>query len=364
LKEGTVIEVGGDGVSCLVLFHRTRREDFLHKRVWSLASGSRRVLHPVDLGILGQVMGIKPGDIVLEVGTGHGQFTVVLSDLVNQSGRVISVSKDKKTTQVAEHVIADWLKRNGDEEEEEDGDRISNVSLHSFDLFDQEAVKRGLYRALSSTPRVSQMVFDSDDEDDHHDSTTTLCEIDHDGLCYNSLDAVAVVKLPRSKAIQSIIGVLPFLKSGGCVGVVPLHLDDIQALDDAIHETRLPLYLESIQEPTTHRVHDHLEMALHGVTSAQEQVESKVQAQENSSDEDWKDKPWYKKSYGYPKALKWPKFWPIGRMTWATRKYHPVWIVKLMKVGDHAFVKEAEKGKNEHIESLCYTYTVKDETRE
>ena len=59
LCDGSVVELGVQPVSCQVLFHKTRRDDFIDYRFGEKAKSSRRFVHPSDLQSLCSIIGIQ-----------------------------------------------------------------------------------------------------------------------------------------------------------------------------------------------------------------------------------------------------------------------------------------------------------------
>ena len=59
LRPGSVVHIGQDLASCHLLFHETRREDFLDTRIGFKAKQSRRFIHPHDLTALCSLLDVK-----------------------------------------------------------------------------------------------------------------------------------------------------------------------------------------------------------------------------------------------------------------------------------------------------------------
>lgn len=70
----------------------------------------------------------------------------------------------------------------------------------------------------------------------------------HRRLCFSSfapflLDSATVVKMPDAAALEVVESLVPLLKLGGAIGVIPLEFQHLRSLADFIHERRLPLFL-------------------------------------------------------------------------------------------------------------------------
>lgn len=68
-----------------------------------------QIMYPKDIGYVLVSLGIGPGSIVLEAGTGSGALTTALAYMVGDQGRVISYERKAKFSQLAQ----DNLKRYG-----------------------------------------------------------------------------------------------------------------------------------------------------------------------------------------------------------------------------------------------------------
>jgi protein-L-isoaspartate(D-aspartate) O-methyltransferase len=53
-------------------------------------------------------LGIRPGERVLQVGTGTGYFTAILAELVGAAGHVLGLEVDKGLTEAAQRNLATW----------------------------------------------------------------------------------------------------------------------------------------------------------------------------------------------------------------------------------------------------------------
>lgn len=54
------------------------------------------IVYPKDAGFIILNLGIKPGDKILEVGTGSGAFTLILSNFIGENGTLYSFEKRKE----------------------------------------------------------------------------------------------------------------------------------------------------------------------------------------------------------------------------------------------------------------------------
>jgi len=61
-----------------------------------------QIIYPKDIGYIIVTMGIGPGSIILEAGTGSGALTTALAYVVGDNGKVISYEKEKKNIQNAQ----------------------------------------------------------------------------------------------------------------------------------------------------------------------------------------------------------------------------------------------------------------------
>lgn len=64
-----------------------------------------QIIYPKDAGFMILKSGIKPGDTVVEVGTGSGAFTMALSTFLGPSGRLFSYEVRKESIEMAERNI-------------------------------------------------------------------------------------------------------------------------------------------------------------------------------------------------------------------------------------------------------------------
>ena len=79
------------------------------------------IIYPKDAGFILLNLGIKSGDRVLEVGTGSGAFTLVLSNTVGRNGKVYSFERKKEFLEIAKQNFEKFRK-------------FKNVVFHHMDL--------------------------------------------------------------------------------------------------------------------------------------------------------------------------------------------------------------------------------------
>lgn len=65
-----------------------------------------QIMYPKDIGYVLVTMGVGPGSIVLEAGTGSGALTTALAYMVGDSGKVISYERNPKFSQIAQENLA------------------------------------------------------------------------------------------------------------------------------------------------------------------------------------------------------------------------------------------------------------------
>ncbi|MCR8432997.1 MAG: tRNA (adenine-N1)-methyltransferase [Crenarchaeota archaeon] len=82
----------------LLIFKPLLYEKIEHSRCFTYAT---QIVRPRDWGLIISFADIYPGKRVLEIGTGSGAFTAVLSHLVSPGGRVYSYEIDQKRAQIA-----------------------------------------------------------------------------------------------------------------------------------------------------------------------------------------------------------------------------------------------------------------------
>ena len=181
----------------------------------------------------------------------YGHLTLLLSDLVSNSGHVFATSKNPLPKLVKE-LIDDWMNRNGGEIKV---DESGNVSLHSFDASDHVTATR-LMRYKLYLKKALQM--DNDDDEEKKFETQAEPYEDEDKNKEGVLDFIFALKLPET-ALQSVMeGAASLLKVGGSVGLIPLHFSHLQSLVDFIHQRRLPFYLEMVRQPQSHHIYSSL----------------------------------------------------------------------------------------------------------
>lgn len=100
-----------------------------------------QIMYPKDIGYVLVTLGIGPGSIVLEAGTGSGALTTALAYMVGEHGRVISYERKAKFSQMAQ----DNLKRYGLDQRvvfkcQDLADGIAEQNIHAvfLDLPDPE----------------------------------------------------------------------------------------------------------------------------------------------------------------------------------------------------------------------------------
>ncbi|MEM0017897.1 MAG: tRNA (adenine-N1)-methyltransferase [Candidatus Korarchaeum sp.] len=64
-----------------------------------------QIIYPKDAGFMILKSGVKPGDTVVEIGTGSGAFTIALSTFLGPEGRLYSYEVRKESIEVAERNI-------------------------------------------------------------------------------------------------------------------------------------------------------------------------------------------------------------------------------------------------------------------
>ncbi len=79
------------------------------------------IVYPKDAGFILLNLGVKSGDKVLEVGTGSGAFTIILSNAVGENGKVYSFEKRKEFLENAKKNFENLCK-------------FKNVLFHYMDL--------------------------------------------------------------------------------------------------------------------------------------------------------------------------------------------------------------------------------------
>lgn len=79
------------------------------------------IVYPKDAGFILLNLGIKSGDSVLEVGTGSGAFTIILSNAVGKNGKVYSFERRKEFLENAKNNFENFSK-------------FKNVSFYNMDL--------------------------------------------------------------------------------------------------------------------------------------------------------------------------------------------------------------------------------------
>jgi tRNA (adenine57-N1/adenine58-N1)-methyltransferase catalytic subunit len=99
--EGTRV-VTGSGAGYVAL--RPRREDFVLKM-----KRGPQVVYPKDVGPILVHGDIRPGQTVLEAGTGSGSLTLALVDAVGERGRVVSVDRRDDHLRFATTTITRWF---------------------------------------------------------------------------------------------------------------------------------------------------------------------------------------------------------------------------------------------------------------
>jgi len=319
LHDGSVVEIGEKPVTCQALFHKTTREEFIDFRISRRTNASRRSVHPNDLLSLCSIIGVQAGSRVLEVGSGYGHLTILLSDLVGDSGHVIATSKGPFPALVKE-AVAEWLGRDGFDKDLP-SERYTNVTLHAVDVEDQLSVKCAMSSALSSKHLVENM-------DSVLPITSSL------DCSSNLLDAATIVRMPEETTRRVIESVFPLMKLGGAIGVVPLDFDHLRSISDYIHERQLPLYLDMVRQPERHGF-------FHTLEQAQNSIEEESSSPERDDGDDIDEIAIDETNENPPCSWPWP--WPHQRLFWSRRQgYNEVWIAKLVKVSSYKFVAEAE----------------------
>ena len=218
----------------------------------------------------------------MEVGASYGHLTLLLSDLVGDSGHVIASSKNPFPT-VVKDALVEWLERDGADEDspierytkqclrvgiqscvetwidirQTSWDflfvvRFSNVTFHSIDVEDQTTAMRTISSALSS----KRLIKDVDYVLPMSSSSMTSSDFSP-----HMLDAVTVLRMPEDTTQQVVESILPLMKLGGAIGVIPLDFSHLQSLSDYIHELHLPLYLDVVKQPERHGLFHSLEQA-------------------------------------------------------------------------------------------------------
>lgn len=345
LHNGSVVEIGRDPVSCQVLFHKTRRDDFVDFRFGDKAKRSRRFVHPNDLQTLSSILDIQSGSRVLECGVSYGHLTLLLSDLVGDSGHVIASSKNP-VHEGLQGVITEWLNRDRMAEDRR-GERYTNVTLHSFDIADRSEAMLSISSALSHKHLVEDM-------DSFSPQLETLKEPQnrHPRICSSSfapflLDSATVVKMPEGAALAVVESVVPLLKLGGAIGVIPLEFRHLRSLANFVHERRLPLFLELVRGPESHDLFhclDEAETSLVGKDGHTDDIDLELDemADETTSSDSRRPRI-VGKGLCMPKDFqKLALYRPHKRLFWSKRRYEPVWIAKLVKVSSFKFVAGAE----------------------
>ncbi len=64
-----------------------------------------QIIYPKDAGFMILKSGVKPGDTVIEIGTGSGAFTIALSNFLGAEGRIYSYELRKESIEIAERNI-------------------------------------------------------------------------------------------------------------------------------------------------------------------------------------------------------------------------------------------------------------------
>jgi len=338
LHPGCVVRVGEGLSTCHVLFHETRREDFLDARIGYKAKTSRRFVHPHDLANLCSILGIQSGHRVLETGFDFGHLTLLLSDLVGSEGHVVATSKDPIRDDV-ESIIVDWLERHGS-----DGDATdypltrSNVSLHSFNASDLATAKRHISSAMVANfsidrgngrieKNLKDEVLDSVSQSIVNEDDCIICDPSNSN---NLLNAVIASKLPEEATRGVVEAAASLLKCGGSVGVIPLHFSHLQSLVEFIHRRRLPFFLEVLSQPESHQIHSSMKEAEMALESDGEEWTREEEESISRNEREDEAKRKLKECH-----------MPRRRLIWAGRRYEGVWLAKFVKVSDFDFVAGA-----------------------
>jgi len=66
------------------------------------------ISQPYMVAVMSQMLGVEPGDAVLEIGTGTGYQTLILSMLTGPDGRVISIERNDDLAEYARENIAEF----------------------------------------------------------------------------------------------------------------------------------------------------------------------------------------------------------------------------------------------------------------
>lgn len=286
----------------------------------------------------------------MEVGASYGHLTLLLSDLVGDSGHVIASSKNPFPT-VVKDALVEWLERDG-ADEDSPIERFSNVTFHSIDVEDQTTAMRTISSALSS----KRLIKDVDYVLPMSSSSMTSSDFSP-----HMLDAVTVLRMPEDTTQQVVESILPLMKLGGAIGVIPLDFSHLQSLSDYIHELHLPLYLDVVKQPERHGLFHSLEQAQTSLNDGSPLEcdgraggdEEMTRREENGNIEEIRPiknpgniGPRVNHLY-LPKDFQTVHNRPHERLFWSRRRYNDVWIAKLVKVSSYEFVAEAEIQRSE-----------------
>jgi tRNA (adenine57-N1/adenine58-N1)-methyltransferase len=94
-----------------------------------------QIMYPKDIGYVLVTMGVGPGSIVLEAGTGSGALTTALAYMVGDTGKVISYERNPKFSKIArENLDRFRLSHRVIFKTQDIGDGISEENVHSIFL--------------------------------------------------------------------------------------------------------------------------------------------------------------------------------------------------------------------------------------